>query len=204
MQVPCMAKGGVAAWSVTGSVPVPDLCTMREAASGRQLCRWCLSFMIALHVDSAFDGTLAQVKEEAGMTEPAHSSTQQMSMPSPRLPFASPLPRRLPLVQGKQQRKGNHQSSHQLPQSGPSAANFCCSVAHDSFVAHDPPQWHPEKNSYEWTPSLHIPHTPEAVRMGQEVANFFVSEARRNTHKVRGCFFVWAGCWRGQGSSACS
>jgi hypothetical protein len=24
-------------------------------------------------------------------------------------------------------------------------------------------QWHPEKNSYEWTPSLHIPHTAEAV-----------------------------------------
>jgi hypothetical protein len=25
-------------------------------------------------------------------------------------------------------------------------------------------QWHPEKHSYEWTPTLHIPHSPEAVR----------------------------------------
>lgn len=44
-------------------------------------------------------------------------------------------------------------------------------------------QWHPEKNSFEWTPTLHIPHSPEAIRMSQEVANFFVKEARRNLHK---------------------
>lgn len=25
-------------------------------------------------------------------------------------------------------------------------------------------QWHPEKNAYEWTPHLHIPHTTDAVR----------------------------------------
>ncbi|KAG2439450.1 hypothetical protein HXX76_004805 [Chlamydomonas incerta] len=46
-------------------------------------------------------------------------------------------------------------------------------------------QWHPEKNAYEWTPHLHIPHTTEAIRMSQEVANFFASEARRNLHKAK-------------------
>ena len=25
-------------------------------------------------------------------------------------------------------------------------------------------QWHPEKNNFEWTPTLKIPHTKEAVR----------------------------------------
>jgi hypothetical protein len=29
---------------------------------------------------------------------------------------------------------------------------------------------------------LHIPHSPDAVEVTQEVANFFVSEARKNTH----------------------
>ena len=33
---------------------------------------------------------------------------------------------------------------------------------------------------------LHIPHSPEAVVMGQEVANFFVREARKNTHAAVG------------------
>lgn len=46
-------------------------------------------------------------------------------------------------------------------------------------------QWHPEKNPFEWTPSLHIPHTDNAIRMSQEVANWFISEARRNTHKAK-------------------
>jgi len=45
-------------------------------------------------------------------------------------------------------------------------------------------QWHPEKNPFEWSPALHIPHTPEAVRMSQEVANYFVYEARNNMHKA--------------------
>lgn len=43
-------------------------------------------------------------------------------------------------------------------------------------------QWHPEKNAFEWTPALHIPHTPQAIEMAQQLANFFISEARRNSH----------------------
>lgn len=46
-------------------------------------------------------------------------------------------------------------------------------------------QWHPEKNAFEWSPELHIPHSPDAVRMCQEIANFFVSEARRNLHAAK-------------------
>lgn len=41
-------------------------------------------------------------------------------------------------------------------------------------------QWHPEKNAFEWTPDKDIPHHPDAIEITQEVANFFVSEARRN------------------------
>ncbi|KAL4447534.1 hypothetical protein ABPG75_004753 [Micractinium tetrahymenae] len=43
-------------------------------------------------------------------------------------------------------------------------------------------QWHPEKNAFEWTPDKDIPHHPDAIEITQEVANFFVSEARRNFH----------------------
>ncbi|XP_013781037.1 gamma-glutamyl hydrolase-like isoform X2 [Limulus polyphemus] len=46
--------------------------------------------------------------------------------------------------------------------------------------------WHPEKNLFEWvnTKSHHnIPHTAEAIRVGQHFANFFVGEARKNNHK---------------------
>eukprot|EP00775_Hariotina_reticulata_P013441 gene13441-13567_t len=43
-------------------------------------------------------------------------------------------------------------------------------------------QWHPEKNAYEWPTFLHIPHSPDAIEVTQEVANFFISEARRNAH----------------------
>jgi gamma-glutamyl hydrolase len=46
-------------------------------------------------------------------------------------------------------------------------------------------QWHPEKNAYEWTSSLNIPHSPDAVEVTQESANFFVGEARRNAHAAR-------------------
>ncbi|MEW5313388.1 MAG: hypothetical protein WDW38_004959 [Sanguina aurantia] len=46
-------------------------------------------------------------------------------------------------------------------------------------------QWHPEKNAFEWHEELDIPHSPSAVRMSQAIANFFVSEARRNMHKAR-------------------
>jgi gamma-glutamyl hydrolase len=46
-------------------------------------------------------------------------------------------------------------------------------------------QWHPEKNAYEWTSTLSIPHSPDAVEVTQESANFFVGEARRNSHAAR-------------------
>ena len=26
-------------------------------------------------------------------------------------------------------------------------------------------QWHPEKNAFEWTQTVHIPHSPEGVRV---------------------------------------
>ncbi|UYV81927.1 GGH [Cordylochernes scorpioides] len=44
--------------------------------------------------------------------------------------------------------------------------------------------WHPEKNQFEFTHRTnhsHIPHSPQAIRVGQEFANFFVNEARRNS-----------------------
>lgn len=43
-------------------------------------------------------------------------------------------------------------------------------------------QWHPEKNAFEWNTRLHIPHSPDAVEVTQEVANYFVSQARKNAH----------------------
>ncbi|KAF2880123.1 hypothetical protein ILUMI_26058 [Ignelater luminosus] len=43
-------------------------------------------------------------------------------------------------------------------------------------------QFHPEKNQYEFKPSLKIPHSKEAVEMSQYFANFFVEETRRNNH----------------------
>ncbi|KAI4333537.1 hypothetical protein L6164_018329 [Bauhinia variegata] len=41
-------------------------------------------------------------------------------------------------------------------------------------------QWHPEKNAFEWS-SSRIPHTEDAIRVTQYVANFLVSEARKST-----------------------
>lgn len=47
-------------------------------------------------------------------------------------------------------------------------------------------QYHPEKNIFEWgtfadgTPYEVIQHTPEAVQITQSIANFYVSEARKN------------------------
>ncbi|KAL3194561.1 hypothetical protein MRX96_046045, partial [Rhipicephalus microplus] len=46
-------------------------------------------------------------------------------------------------------------------------------------------QFHPEKNNFEWTQSkdhIHIPHTDDAVRVSQYLANFFLEEARKNNH----------------------
>lgn len=47
-------------------------------------------------------------------------------------------------------------------------------------------QFHPEKNSFEWAlDKLHhnIPHSLEATRLTQYMADFFVGEARKNDHR---------------------
>jgi gamma-glutamyl hydrolase len=44
-------------------------------------------------------------------------------------------------------------------------------------------QWHPEKNNFNWNPNYTINHNANAVRVGQYMANFFVSEARKSGHK---------------------
>lgn len=41
-------------------------------------------------------------------------------------------------------------------------------------------QWHPEKNIFEWTREERISHFPDAIGVSQEIANFFVNEARKN------------------------
>lgn len=46
----------------------------------------------------------------------------------------------------------------------------------------DGTQWHPEKNAFEWNPKEAIPHSAHAVSVMQWVANFFMSEARKNDH----------------------
>ncbi|XP_072033902.1 gamma-glutamyl hydrolase-like [Amphiura filiformis] len=44
-------------------------------------------------------------------------------------------------------------------------------------------QWHPEANQFVWVTSRTVPHSLEAVRASQQMANFFVNEARKNQHK---------------------
>eukprot|EP01147_Barroeca_monosierra_P010085 gene10086-2253_t len=43
-------------------------------------------------------------------------------------------------------------------------------------------QWHPEKNSFEWTAKENIPHSPLAIKTCQWTATFFVNEARKSNH----------------------
>ncbi|CAH6777393.1 gamma-glutamyl hydrolase [Phodopus roborovskii] len=43
-------------------------------------------------------------------------------------------------------------------------------------------QWHPEKAPYEWKGLKGISHAPNAVRTAFYLADFFVSEARKNDH----------------------
>ncbi|XP_042037413.1 gamma-glutamyl hydrolase 2-like isoform X2 [Salvia splendens] len=43
-------------------------------------------------------------------------------------------------------------------------------------------QWHPEKNAFEWASSS-IPHSEDAIQVTQNVANFFIREARLSTHR---------------------
>lgn len=45
-------------------------------------------------------------------------------------------------------------------------------------------QWHPEKNSFEWKASLHIPHGPGGVRVTQATANFLVEKAYEAKHRT--------------------
>ncbi|KAL6425752.1 hypothetical protein ACFW04_009673 [Cataglyphis niger] len=44
-------------------------------------------------------------------------------------------------------------------------------------------QYHPEKNLYEWVTGKNIPHGRNATLAAQYFANFFVNEARKNSHK---------------------
>lgn len=44
-------------------------------------------------------------------------------------------------------------------------------------------QWHPEKPPYEWGKFNGISHVPNAVKAAFYFAEFFVSEARKNTHR---------------------
>ncbi|CAN4117659.1 unnamed protein product [Withania somnifera] len=44
-------------------------------------------------------------------------------------------------------------------------------------------QWHPEKNVFEWA-SSQIPHTEDAIRVTQNVANYFISEARKSPNRL--------------------
>jgi len=43
-------------------------------------------------------------------------------------------------------------------------------------------QFHPEKISFEWAPNLKIAHGDDALLASQQMANFFVNEARKNKH----------------------
>ncbi|XP_072095803.1 gamma-glutamyl hydrolase-like isoform X2 [Mobula birostris] len=43
-------------------------------------------------------------------------------------------------------------------------------------------QWHPEGNRYFWKKRMDIPHSPLGVRISFLMAEFFVSEARKNFH----------------------
>ncbi|XP_059110034.1 gamma-glutamyl hydrolase [Peromyscus eremicus] len=43
-------------------------------------------------------------------------------------------------------------------------------------------QWHPEKAPYEWNDLAGISHAPNAVKTAFYLAEFFVSEARKNNH----------------------
>jgi gamma-glutamyl hydrolase len=46
-------------------------------------------------------------------------------------------------------------------------------------------QWHPEKNSFEWSTALNIPHYPMSVEVTQYMSNFFVNQTRQSRHKFK-------------------
>ena len=39
-------------------------------------------------------------------------------------------------------------------------------------------QWHPEKNTFEWTLNENIPHSDHATAISQTAADFFVQEGK--------------------------
>ncbi|KAM3927138.1 gamma-glutamyl hydrolase-like [Leptodactylus fuscus] len=43
-------------------------------------------------------------------------------------------------------------------------------------------QWHPEVNRFQWRSDLTYPHSANAIWISQYMANFFVSEARKNAN----------------------
>mmetsp|Transcript_14947 Transcript_14947/g.28269 ORF Transcript_14947/g.28269 Transcript_14947/m.28269 type:complete len:360 (-) Transcript_14947:213-1292(-) len=43
-------------------------------------------------------------------------------------------------------------------------------------------QWHPEKNNFEWTTLVDIPHLPEAIELSQAMGNVFLNSARKSQH----------------------
>lgn len=43
-------------------------------------------------------------------------------------------------------------------------------------------QWHPERNQFDWGLDEGLNKTPEAISAMQDLANFFVSETRKNYH----------------------
>ncbi|KAI4495237.1 hypothetical protein M0804_001438 [Polistes exclamans] len=59
---------------------------------------------------------------------------------------------------------------------------FISSLEHVNFPFYGL-QFHPEKNIYEWIKGKNIPHTFEAIEVGQYFANFFVNEARKNKNR---------------------
>ncbi|XP_060926991.1 gamma-glutamyl hydrolase [Limanda limanda] len=44
-------------------------------------------------------------------------------------------------------------------------------------------QWHPEVNRFQWNRKLNFPHSPHAVRLSSLLAEFFVNEGRRSSHR---------------------
>lgn len=46
-------------------------------------------------------------------------------------------------------------------------------------------QFHPEKNIYEWVRNKNISHTPNAIKVSQYFADFFVNEARKSEQRFQ-------------------
>lgn len=42
-------------------------------------------------------------------------------------------------------------------------------------------QFHPEKTLFEWAPTIHIPHSLQAIYFSQFLSNMYVAEVKRNT-----------------------